>query len=206
MNDHMNAAVTIDEYQEKAVSLAVYPPEYKTLYPTLGLAGEAGEVAEKLVPLIENEGTDEDKQDIILEIGDVMWYMATTANDIDMTLSDCIAISIGDNFQSFRDAQDKSVQITQYSQNLDVIYPIFMLFARIGTVSELVKKYVRDDNQVMSEIRKNKIANGIGEVYRLLSCLAFDLSFEMQQCADANLEKLFSRQKRNKIKGDGDHR
>jgi len=206
MNDTLKAALTINEYQDKAVSLALYPSEFKTIYPTLGLSGEAGEVAEKLIPFLEEEGTIEMRQDIILEIGDVMWYMATIANDIEVTLSFCLSVALGDYFYSFKDAQDRSVVIEQYSQDLDVIYPTFMLFAKIGSVSELVKKYVRDDNQVMSDIRKNKIAHGIGEVFKHLSCLSFDLSFEMQQCADANLEKLFSRKKRNKIKGDGDHR
>jgi len=204
----MNEITNIDEYQEKAISLAVYPPEYKTLYPTLGLCGEAGEVAEKLIPFITDEDYVSEKMsnDIMLEIGDIMWYMATTAHDIDMTLSDCICINLGDHYDSFKDAQDKSVIEEQYPDAYDCIIPALKLFSSIGAVSELVKKYVRDDNQVMSDIRKNKIAFNIGAVYRHLSCLTFDLSIEMQHCADANLEKLFSRQKRNQIKGDGDHR
>ena len=36
------------EYQNKAVSFAIYPATHKVLYPTLGLCGEAGEVADKV--------------------------------------------------------------------------------------------------------------------------------------------------------------
>ena len=35
-------------YQRSAIKTAVYPPEHKILYPALGLAGEAGEVANKV--------------------------------------------------------------------------------------------------------------------------------------------------------------
>ena len=40
--------MTFNEYQEFVASIKRYPTEYKMLYPTLGLCGEAGEVAEKV--------------------------------------------------------------------------------------------------------------------------------------------------------------
>ena len=40
--------MTFDEYQEFARSTAAYPEDCKIVYPTLGLCGEAGEVAEKI--------------------------------------------------------------------------------------------------------------------------------------------------------------
>ena len=41
-------AIGFREYQMKAASFAIYPATHKVLYPTLGLCGEAGEVAEKV--------------------------------------------------------------------------------------------------------------------------------------------------------------
>ena len=40
--------MNFDDYQKLAISTAIYPEEYKIIYPTLGLCGESGEVAEKI--------------------------------------------------------------------------------------------------------------------------------------------------------------
>ena len=52
--------MTFNEYQEFVASIKRYPTEYKMLYPTLGLCGEAGEVAEKVKKIIaEHLGIDD---------------------------------------------------------------------------------------------------------------------------------------------------
>lgn len=44
-----------DEYQQKALATAIYP--HPIVYPTLGLTGEAGEVADKVKKVIrDNQG------------------------------------------------------------------------------------------------------------------------------------------------------
>lgn len=80
--------MNIDQYQELAISTAIYPKEYKIVYPTLGLAGEGGEVAEKVKKAIRDDGgfSEEKKQEIAKELGDVLWYVANIANDIGFSL------------------------------------------------------------------------------------------------------------------------
>lgn len=81
----------MNEYQRKALETAVYPQNYKVVYPALGMNGEAGEVADKVKKIIRDkagEMTDEAKTELAKECGDVLWYVAVFANDLGYTLED----------------------------------------------------------------------------------------------------------------------
>ena len=83
--------MTLNEYQEHALETAIYPAESRIIYPTLGLTGEAGEVADKVKKIIRDnhkEFTAEKKADIMKEIGDVLWYCATLSHDLGYTLDE----------------------------------------------------------------------------------------------------------------------
>ncbi len=63
----------------------------KVYYLTLGLVGEAGEVAEKIKKIIRNHGGDLaqlDRDDIKRELGDVQWYLAMLADTLGLSLDD----------------------------------------------------------------------------------------------------------------------
>ena len=78
----------LDMYQKVAKSTAIYPREQAIIYPSLGLTGEAGEVANKVKKII-RDGTNQNTiQEISNEIGDVLWYVALLADDIGVKLSD----------------------------------------------------------------------------------------------------------------------
>ena len=58
--------MTLNEYQQHALETAIYPAESRIVYPTLGLTGEAGEVADKVKKVIRDthgEFTPEKKQE-----------------------------------------------------------------------------------------------------------------------------------------------
>jgi NTP pyrophosphatase (non-canonical NTP hydrolase) len=85
--------MTLDEYQAQARTTAIYPEAARVLYPTLKLAGEAGEVAEKLGKLMRDEGllpgaglSKEQRDALAKEIGDVLWYVANLAADLGLSL------------------------------------------------------------------------------------------------------------------------
>ena len=81
----------LDMYQKVALTTAIYPREQAIIYPTLGLTGEAGEVANKVKKIIRDDGNKINEslvQEISAEIGDCLWYISVLADDIGCKLSD----------------------------------------------------------------------------------------------------------------------
>lgn len=71
----------MDEYQKEALVTAVFTDdEFKDLsHWVFGITGEAGEIAEKIKKIIRDKDaivSDEDKEELIKEMGDVLWYLA----------------------------------------------------------------------------------------------------------------------------------
>ena len=78
-----------NSYQRSASGTAIYPEQHRITYPALGMAGEAGEVANKVKKLIRDgpENRPETwREDIASEIGDVLWYCAALASDLNLSL------------------------------------------------------------------------------------------------------------------------
>lgn len=97
--------MTVNEYQEAALATAVYPKQFRVIYPALGMNGEAGEVADKIKKVIRDTVllTDDygaivlshDKRiELAKEIGDVLWYCATLAYDLGLKLDDVAQMNI----------------------------------------------------------------------------------------------------------------
>jgi NTP pyrophosphatase (non-canonical NTP hydrolase) len=76
----------LDDYQKAARSTAIYPEEHRITYPALGLAGEAGEAVEKVKKGLRDGVLDCDG--LIAELGDVLWYVANLAADLDVGLDE----------------------------------------------------------------------------------------------------------------------
>ena len=88
--------MNLSNYQKKALETAIYPEQYKLIYPALGLKGEAGEGAEKVKKVLRGDGvlTEAKKTDIALELGDVLWYVANCANDLGYSLDDIAKMNL----------------------------------------------------------------------------------------------------------------
>lgn len=91
----------LNEYQKKAHMTADYPEGricgtqtgvdtfVHYLYPALGLAEEAGEVAGKYAKAIRDEEgviSEERKAAIVKELGDVLWFVAELATCLEVDL------------------------------------------------------------------------------------------------------------------------
>jgi NTP pyrophosphatase (non-canonical NTP hydrolase) len=80
----------LSDYQSRSRVTAVYPNAGDNLlYPTLGLCGEAGEVAEKIKKMVRDDDgilSDERRAALSKELGDVLWYLTQIATEADLDL------------------------------------------------------------------------------------------------------------------------
>jgi NTP pyrophosphatase (non-canonical NTP hydrolase) len=86
------------------------------------------------------------------------------------------------------------------------LYPFLGLSGETGEVSELAKKCIRDEDGVWSDERRAKLKKELGDVLWYLAAIARDHGMSLQEIAQANIEKLYSRLTRDQIKGSGDNR
>ena len=67
----------MNEYQKKSVEFAIYPHSHSILYPALGLAGEAGEVANKVKKFIRDGYDQENFEQKKVERLDITLFLIT---------------------------------------------------------------------------------------------------------------------------------
>jgi NTP pyrophosphatase (non-canonical NTP hydrolase) len=92
MIEQFDDSPTMATYQEIATTTQIYPREHAVFYPALGLAGEAGEVANKIKKIMRDTKGDvnnlpgEVKDQIASELGDCLWYISALATDLGIGL------------------------------------------------------------------------------------------------------------------------
>ena len=83
----------MNTYQAYASRTAVYPESQAVVYPVLGLAGEAGEVAGKLSKHLRGDGP-LDEEAMALELGDCLWFICAAALDLGYSLNRIAAMNV----------------------------------------------------------------------------------------------------------------
>lgn len=90
--------MNFEQYQSEASQTALYPRRLNNLeYPTLGLAGEAGEVANIVKKIQRDHGgllNDEIRGKLKDELGDVLWYISACADELDLTLTEIAEFNV----------------------------------------------------------------------------------------------------------------
>ncbi len=101
--------MTFSEYQKKSRETALYPDkDHNFIYPTLGLVGEAGEVAEKIKKVLRDKNGvigEQTKQELAKELGDVMWYLSQLATELGLSLDEIAE----KNFEKLFSRKDRGV-------------------------------------------------------------------------------------------------
>ncbi len=85
----------LNQYQEQSLATALYRQEKfivsPLIYLTLGLAGETGELVEKIKKIIRDNGghlSPKRRQAIMMEAGDILWYLANLTNELGFSLEE----------------------------------------------------------------------------------------------------------------------
>lgn len=91
--------MNFNEYQKSALNTANYNQKHKVIYPALGLGNEAGEVLGKIKKWLRGDDgseimSSERKNKIKEELGDVLWYLAVLARDLDLDFDEIAELNI----------------------------------------------------------------------------------------------------------------
>ena len=84
--------MNLNDYQTKSRATAKYPAiGHAVIYPTLGLVNEAGEVAGKIKKVFRDKNGEispETREALKAELGDVLWYLAQTCTELELSLDE----------------------------------------------------------------------------------------------------------------------
>ena len=84
--------MNLNDYQQEALKTAIYPEQYKIIYAALGLGNEAGEVQGKIKKWLRGDDgatmSEERRQDLKGELGDVLWYLAVLSSELGFNLDE----------------------------------------------------------------------------------------------------------------------
>lgn len=116
--------LSIEEYEDMVLGAAIYKDAvddfvdtaklddiaklFRVFYATTGLAGEAGEVANKVKKILrDNRGVidDEVRQKVLGELGGVAWYLAAVSAEFGLSMTDVLEF----NFNQIKDRQERNV-------------------------------------------------------------------------------------------------
>jgi NTP pyrophosphatase (non-canonical NTP hydrolase) len=88
----------LDDYQRLSrKTWSLIRTDHAIVYPTLGLANEAGEVAGKVKKIFRDRGGEmsaADREALKQELGDVLWYLAQICTELDLTLSEVASANL----------------------------------------------------------------------------------------------------------------
>ena len=167
------------EYQQQALTTAIYPLKRELEYTAFGLLSELGELVEAR--------TAGDPDLIKGELGDNYWYCAALADAIKWPL--------------------QSVYVfTSTSRPVAPLNSMDALMVLGGLIAGHIKKSIRDDDGFMDLKREKLIVACLSKYMHHLEFIAEDYGHTVNALLNANLNKLADRKQRGVLKGSGDHR
>lgn len=199
--------MNFEQYITDATATAIYPGRGTILginYCALKMAGEAGELLDHLMKRSE--------RDLILkEVGDVLWYIAATADEMALPITPPM--------------EPQSAMLTPLELGA-------LVCVGVSRYTETLGKAMRDDGfgmpadyntgalragekgngrppsawAALTPERVQKICGALNDTLTMLALVCNAYNSSLQEAADMNIAKLASRHKRGKLGGDGDNR
>ncbi|MBI5812477.1 MAG: nucleoside triphosphate pyrophosphohydrolase family protein [Meiothermus silvanus] len=93
----MKVASLNDYQRESRKTWQLVHTDHPITYPTLGLVNEAGELAGKVKKIFRDKSgqiSPEDREALKGELGDVLWYLAQIATELDLTLEEVASANL----------------------------------------------------------------------------------------------------------------
>lgn len=108
----------------------------------------------------------------------------------------------------FNEYQEKTNKTAKWPDILshDFIFPVLGLAGETGEVVEKVKKILRDDLGVVSDEKREELQKELGDVLWYLAQIATKFNIPLNDIAERNIEKTYSRNERGMTSGSGDNR
>lgn len=186
------------EFQDHAMVFAVYLKIDNAimLYPSLGIIGECGEVAEKIKKLIRDDEwnmTECRKEDIAKELGDCMWYLASICNDTDFDLSMSYDMRGSSMVNHIR-----SLELPQLALHLNI--------HAVAVSTSLQNWYYKRHGKISEHEMYKEIPGHLSNIITCIEEIACRCNFTLSDICAKNIDKLTSRANRGKLSGSGDNR
>lgn len=178
--------MTYNEYKEAAMRTAIFPRDKEEEYLADGLAEESGEVRGKKKKAIRDDGwtggiafTDERKDAIVLELGDVMWYVAVTGHV-------------------------NGVSISPSKNDNDYLNGLYFDPAYYNMRN--IDKYMRDLSKYANVTDSMPLKDRLQMCVYYVGAIAACMDVSLEDVCKRNIEKLASRKRRDTLRGSGDNR
>ena len=108
------------------------------------------------------------------------------------------------DFKNYQTESRKTAIYPNFDANF--VYPTLGLAGEAGEVAEKIKKILRDKNGIINDANRQEIGKELGDVLWYIAQIATELKLDLNDVAQNNLDKLFSRLERSKLQGNGDNR
>ena len=181
-----------NDYQQQALTTAIYPLKRELEYTVLGLCSEVGEIGEAYDAWKDDPRFEASYVNLLSEIGDNFWYCAAIADAMKYPLAS-IAL--------YLDPQPERVGAPH-----SVDKHLRAITTEASAMAGIVKKAIRDNDGFLSSAGQDKLALHLYRTIWLLDLLCDRFSTSRYAVMSKNLDKLADRKQRGVLKGSGDNR